>query len=199
MNNKSLVTIAGIGLLWGLVETVLGYSLKALWPGGATGSVLAGLSFLFISAAYAFDRKISSLVIVLFIAALVKALSVFVLGLPVPYEAVVNPVLAFATQVAFFFALVNVMEHAHISDLKKMMITGMAASILAVLIFPMIQKLCGFPACIKRGTNIPMAYYNAHFAVILASLSSPIGNYLGLCLAQEKTRNTLQESSAHYV
>lgn len=179
MSRDRMYWVVGVGLLWGLMESGLGPVLKTTCSSGVTGSVLCGLSYLFIAMSFALAGGARGPLVALVITVAVKLMSGALLGLSLSGGAIANPIFAFVTEVSAFLIVVAALNRIAMGPVLKASITGIAASALAVLAFPLVKWCTGVPACLKSGTGIYLAYYYSYVAIAIAAAVSPIGMWLG--------------------
>ncbi|MBW7848183.1 MAG: hypothetical protein H3C41_08895 [Bacteroidales bacterium] len=164
-----------IGCLWGLAEFSAGTFIKNMYPGNITGSLLIGFSFFFLSAAYFFNRKNSSIFFVLGLSILFKILATFISGKPLTDPLFINPVLSFLLATTLFLGYVK-FGTENSPDLKlSSSFAGAALATLTAFIFPLLSMACSLPQCYRPGTNIPLSIAYLHLSAIAGFISFPAG------------------------
>lgn len=179
MNTRAL-TIIGIGILWGLTETCVGPLIKTACSLGASGSILTGVSFLFIAMAYALRPCASGLLIVLLVTAIMKMASGLIFGIPLAGGAIAHPIFAYVTEVGAFLIVAALVQRMTVRPMLGAAMTGTISAALAVLAFPLVKLCTGISGCVMTGTTIPLAYYYAQYAVGIAALTAPLGWWMGM-------------------
>ncbi len=167
-----------IACLWGITEFFTGTFLKNLYPGNITGSVLIGFSFIFLSAAYFINKRISSLFIILFISVLFKISGTLVIGKTLSDPFFISPLLSMLLSVVLFL-----IYHLFILKNNKpkginQFTTGALLATATALLFPLLNYASGFPLCYKSGTTIPLSVWYVHISAFVGFFAYPAGLYI---------------------
>jgi len=175
-----------LGAVWGLSECLLGAALHAC-ASSISGSVMTGVAFFFIAAAWAADRKAAGAALVVGIAILFKAFDAILLSLPLGSGTIANPAFAFMLEGAAFLLAAVLFKEAWKRRTAGRAFWGGAAAILSVAAFPLVKFATGTAACLAPGTMTPLAWYYAIPAVGISLLTVPLG-----LLAGQKLRDNVK-------
>jgi len=167
-----------VGLVWAFTEIAFGTLVTANCPRGMTGSVLAGTSMLFISAAY-YSGAGAWLLLPLGLTVAVKALGAAALGRSVLSGAVLNPSYAYATEVLALVVVVALVGARRMTRLPCGAAAGALTGLLAANLFLPVGHLTGFAACIHTGSGLPLAIYYAPVAAGISVVAVPLGHAVG--------------------
>lgn len=169
-----------MGLVWGLSECVMGIWLCGACGRGLTGSIMTGLAFFHLGVAYAFGARRSLLLLLLALAAALKATDALWLGLPLAHGAVINPVFAFALETGAFMLVTQVgAGNPAAMTLRRFAAWGAFGALLAALAFPLVRFVTGIPACLHPGTGMPLAWTYAPVATLLGGAAGALGAQVG--------------------
>ena len=108
MDRKSIITRGGIilaaGSLWGIMEFGAGMGLQKCAT-LATGAVLTGLSFFWLSMVWSATKRIIPILLIVLIAMMFKWLDALLLQMAWNHGSVLNPMFAFFTAMTGFLIL----------------------------------------------------------------------------------------------
>ncbi len=167
-----------LGSVWGLSEAALGMGLRSC-AALVSGSLMTGAALFFLAAGWVVSKRISGVVIMVFIAALFKMFDALLLSLPLNHGAIGNPVFAFFMEAIAFVILVSIIrEKIRKKPVGQALLGGLSA-VLAVNLFPLVKYATGVPACVVAGTGYPLSLYYIHFAVLVSFVTVPLGFWVG--------------------
>jgi hypothetical protein len=167
-----------LGSLWGLSEAALGMYLRQC-ASTVSGSLMTGAALFFLAAAWAVAPRVTVVAGMVLLASLFKLFDARLLGLPVLHGAVANPIFAIVMEGAAFLAFVSLVRRDLASKAAGRGLTGGAAALLAVNLFPLVKFATGIPACVVAGSGYPLSLYYAPIAVALSMLTVPAGFWAG--------------------
>jgi len=101
------------------------------------------------------------------------------LSLPVRHGAISNPIFAFFMEGLAFLILILIFSGKLRQKIVGKALFGGVAALLAVNLFPLVKFATGIPACVVPGTGFPLSLYYAPLAVLLSSISVPLGFFAG--------------------
>jgi len=191
MKKTTAFTIIGIGTLWGLTETTIGPLIKTACSTGQSGSILTGVSFLFIAMAYALCPQAMSLLIILLVTALMKMASGLIFGIPLAGGGISHPIFAYVTEVGAFMLIATLMRRVMSGPVLGASMTGASSAALAAFSFPLVKFCTGIAGCVMAGTSIPTAYYYAYYAVGIATITAPMGQWMGVKISDRLVHTPL--------
>ena len=171
---RNVGIIIMLGAVWGLSECLLGAALHAC-ASSISGSMMTGVAFFFIAAAWASGGKTRSVALVVAIAVLFKTLDAVLLSLPLRNGAIANPVFAFILEGAAFIVLAVILKEAWKRRRAGRAVWGGMAALVSVAAFPLVRFATGTAACLVPGTTTPLAWYYAIPAVGISLLTVPLG------------------------
>jgi hypothetical protein len=171
---RNVGIIVMLGAVWGLSECMLGAALHAC-ASSISGSVMTGVAFFFIAAAWAADRKALSAALIVAIAVLFKMFDAALLSLPLRNGAIANPVFAFILEGGAFIVLAVILKEAWKRRTAGRAIWGGTAAFVSAAAFPLVKFATGTAACLVPGTTTPLAWYYAIPAVGISLLTVPLG------------------------
>ena len=171
---RNVGIIIMLGAAWGLSECLLGAALHAC-ASSISGSMMTGVAFFFIAAAWASGGKTRSVALVVAIAVLFKTLDAVLLSLPLRNGAIANPVFAFILEGAAFIVLAVILKEAWKRRRAGRAVWGGMAALVSVAAFPLVKFATGTAACLVPGTATPLAWYYAIPAVGISLLTVPLG------------------------
>ena len=174
----SLAAVIILGSIWGLSEAALGMGLKKC-ASSVSGSVMTGVAFFFIAAAWTISKRFSTIFLIVLIASVFKLFDAQLLSLPVLHGAIGNPIFAFITQGAAFLLLMMVVSEKLTAKTAGFALVGGLSSLLAVNLFPLVRYATGIPACTVAGTGYPLSLYYSYIAVALSAVLLPLGVLVG--------------------
>ncbi len=198
MKKTTALTIVGIGTLWGLTETCVGPLIKTACSTGQSGSILTGVSFLFIAMAYALRPHAMSLLIIILVTALMKMASGLIFGIPLAGGAIAHPIFAYVTEVGAFMLIATLMRRVISGSVLSAALTGAASAAVAAFAFPLVKFCTGIAGCTMTGTSIPTSYYYAYYAVGIAAIAAPVGQWMGIMISDRITVAPLIHESVSY-
>ncbi len=169
---SNLGIIAAIGAIWGLTEFSFGLGLQkcaTLY----TGAVLTGLSFFWISFVWSLTRKILPVLILVAIVVLFRMFDAVLLPAAWNHGSILNPVWAFLTIMLGFILLSSLFKKQFTARLMNRVFVGAGAAIVAIALFPLAKF------------NIPLAIYTAPVAIILSTITVPLGYRVSLWYSRE--------------
>ncbi len=177
-NPTVLIFLITIGSLWGITEFFMGTLLKNLYPGNITGSVLIGLSFFFLTAAYYLNEHFSSLFIILIICTLFKLTGTILIGKSVVDPFFINPVLSMLLTV-FLFVIYHrlILKDKKATGINSFFAGAILAAVIALLL-PLLNYISGYPLCFKGNTNIPLSVWYIHISSFIGFFAYPAGVYI---------------------
>ena len=171
---RNVGIIVMLGAVWGLSECLLGAALHAC-ASSISGSVMTGVAFFFIAAAWASGRKAWSAALIVAIAVLFKMFDAVLLSLPLRNGAIANPLFAFILEGAAFVVLAVILKEAWKRRTAGRAVWGGAAALISAAAFPLVKFATGTAACLVPGTTTPLAWYYAILAVGISLLTVPLG------------------------
>ena len=171
---RNVGIIIMLGAVWGLSECMLGAALHAC-ASSISGSVMTGIAFFFIAAAWAADRKAISAAFIVAIAVLFKMFDAILLSLPLRNGAITNPMFAFILEGGAFLVLAVILKEAWKRRTSGRAVWGGMAALVSVAAFPLVRFATGTAACLVPGTTTPLAWYYAIPAVGISLLTVPLG------------------------
>lgn len=178
MNRNQSKSYMGIvvmlGAVWGLSEAGLGMWLRSC-ASFLSGSLMTGAALFFIAAAWFVSRRILGVALIVAIACLFKMFDALLLSLPIQHGAVGNPIFAFLVEGLAFLVLFSLFAKKQKRKTGRQAILGGMSALLAVNLFPLVKFATGVPACVFPGTTMPLSLYYAPVAVVLSSVTVPLG------------------------
>ena len=175
-----------LGGLWGLSEAALGMSLRQC-ASTVSGSVMTGVAFLFLAAAWAISPRLRTMALMVGMAAGFKLFDALLLGLPVLHGAIGNPIFAIVMEGAAFVLILSVVSKSIAGKAAGQGLSGGLAALVAVNVFPLVKFATGVAPCVTA-TSYPLSLYYAPIAVALSALTVPLGLLAGRALAAAETR-----------
>ncbi|MBN1225013.1 MAG: hypothetical protein JXB23_17325 [Candidatus Aminicenantes bacterium] len=174
----NLGIVVTLGAVWGLSEAALGMHLKQC-ASHVSGSLMTGIALFFIAASWFVSRRILGVMLLIFVASLMKMFDALLLGLPILHGAIANPIFAFITEgTAFLFIMIILRDQLSRKPAGQALSGGMAA-LLAANLFPLVKFATGIPACVVPGTGYPLSLYFIHYAILFSLMTVPAGFWLG--------------------
>ena len=171
---RNVGTVILLGAVWGLSDCLLGAALHAC-ASSISGSVMTGIAFFFIAAAWAADRKAINAAFIVAIAVLFKMFDAILLSLPLRNGAITNPMFAFILEGGAFLVLAVILKEAWKRRTSGRAVWGGMAALVSVAAFPLVRFATGTAACLVPGTTTPLAWYYAIPAVGISLLTVPLG------------------------
>ena len=171
---RNVGIIIMLGAVWGLSECMLGAALHAC-ASSISGSMMTGVAFFFIAAAWAADRKALSAALIVAIAVVFKMFDAVLLSLPLRNGAVANPMFAFILEGGAFIVLAVILKEAWKRRTAGQAVWGGTAAFVSAAVFPLVKFATGTAACLVPGTTTPLAWYYAILAVGISLLTVPLG------------------------
>ena len=171
---RNVGMIIMLGAVWGLSECMLGAALHTC-ASSISGSMMTGVAFFFIAAAWASGGKTRSVALVVAIAVLFKTFDAVLLSLPLRKGAIANPVFAFLLEGGAFIVLAVILKEAWKRRTAGRAVWGGVAALVSVAAFPLVRFATGTAACLVPGTTTPLALYYAVLAVSISLLTVPLG------------------------
>jgi len=176
-----------LGAVWGLTEAALGLGLERC-ASLASGSIMTGAALFFISAVWAVSQSAAGVALAVALVSAIKLFDALLLSLPLRGGAVANPIFAFWTEGMAFLVVFAILQ-ASLSDKKSGRAAGGAlAGLAAVNLFPLVKFATGIPACVFPGTQVPLALYYLPVAVVLSSVTVPLGLWAGAGMVRAAER-----------
>ena len=175
-----------LGGLWGLSEAALGMSLRQC-ASTVSGSVMTGVAFLFLAAAWAISPRLRTMALMVGMAAGFKLFDALLLGLPVLHGAIGNPIFAIVMEGAAFVLILSVVSKSIAGKAAGQGLSGGLAALVAVNVFPLVKFATGVAPCVTA-TSYPLSLYYAPIAIALSALTVPLGLLAGRTLAAAETR-----------
>jgi len=171
---RNMGAVILLGAVWGLSECLLGAALHAC-ASSISGSVMTGIAFFFIAAAWASGRKALSTVLIIAIAVLFKMFDAVLLSLPLKNGAIANPVFAFILEGGAFMVFAVILKESWKRRTAGRALWGGSAALVSAAAFPLVRFATGTAACLVPGTTTPLAWYYAILAVGISLLTVPLG------------------------
>jgi len=178
ISSPQFASIVILGAVWGFVEAGLGLGLQRC-ASLASGSIMTGVAFLFIAAAWVLTRRALGIVLMVGLVTIMKLFDASLLSLPVKHGAVANPIFAFWMEALAFLLVIAVIRESLARKKYGQAALGAGAALLAVNLFPLVKFATGIPACVFAGTGFPLSLYYAPIAVGLSIVLVPAGFRLG--------------------
>jgi hypothetical protein len=182
MEKKPLKSYLGIivmlGAVWGLSEAALGMYLKRC-ASSVSGSMMTGVALFFIAASWILSRRALGVVLLVLIASLFKVIDALLLSYPILHGAIANPIFAFITEGAAFLLIVYLIKESLRQKPAGQALMGGMSAVLAANMFPLVRFATGIPACVVAGTGYPLSLYYIHFAILVSTVTVPIGFLVG--------------------
>jgi len=178
ISSPQFANIVMLGAVWGFAEAGLGLGLQKC-ASLASGSIMTGVAFLFIAAAWVLTRRALGIVLMVGLVTIMKLFDASLLSLPVKHGAVANPIFAFWMEALAFLVVIAVIRESLARKKHGQAALGAGAALLAVNLFPLVKFATGIPACVFAGTGFPLSLYYAPIAVGLAMIMVPAGFRLG--------------------
>jgi hypothetical protein len=166
-----------LGSVWGLSEAALGMGLKAC-ASSVSGSLMTGVALFFIAAGWAATRRWFVPLLIVLVASCFKLFDALILALPVVHGAIGNPIFAFWLEGLAFVLLVVVFGRRGFTRRSSRMLLGGGSALIAVGLFPLVKFATTVPACLYPGTAVPLSIMFAPVAIVLSSVTVPLGFYL---------------------
>jgi hypothetical protein len=171
---RNVGTVILLAAVWGLSECLLGAALHAC-ASSISGSVMTGIAFFFIAAAWAAGGKTRSVALVVAIAVLFKTFDAALLSLPLRNGAIANPVFAFILEGGAFIVLAVILKEAWKRRTAGRAVWGGTAALVSAAAFPLVKFATGTAACLVPGTTTPLAWHYAILAVGISLFTVPLG------------------------
>jgi hypothetical protein len=171
---RNMGAVILLGAVWGLSECLLGAALHAC-ASSISGSVMTGIAFFFIAAAWASGRKALSTVLIVAIVVLFKMFDAVLLSLPLKNGAIANPVFAFILEGGAFMVFAVILKESWKRRPVGRALWGGSAALVSAAAFPLVRFATGTAACLVPGTTTPLAWYYAILAVGISLLTVPLG------------------------
>jgi hypothetical protein len=171
---RNVGIIVMLGAVWGLSECMLGAALHAC-ASSISGSVMTGVAFFFIAAAWASGRKALSAALIIAIAVLFKMFDAVLLSLPLRNGTIANPVVAFILEGGAFIVLAVILKEEWKRRTAGRAVWGGTAALVSAAAFPLVKFATGTAACLVPGTTTPLAWNYAILAVGISLLTVPLG------------------------
>lgn len=188
MDRKSITShwgmILAIGSLWGIMEFGAGMGLQKCAT-LATGAVLTGLSFFWLSLVWSATKRLIPILIIVLIAMMFKWLDTLLLNIAWNHGSVLNPMFAFLTAMAGFMLFIGLFRKKFFQNRLSRILTGGGAALIAMSIFPLVKFASGTPACTFAATNIPLSVLTAPIAIVIAMITVPLGHRTALWINGE--------------
>jgi hypothetical protein len=173
-SSRSLGILVVLGSVWGLTEAGLGLTLESC-ARLVSGSLMTGVAFFFIAAAWARTKRLLGPAIVVGLALVFKLFDAALLGLPLKHGAIANPMFAFLTEGLAFCLIVPFMAEAWKQKAVGRAFLGGLSALVAVNLFPLVKYASGIPACVYPGSTTPLSLYFAPIAVGVSLITVPLG------------------------
>ena len=138
--------IMAIGSIWGLTEFAFGLGLQKCAT-LATGAILTGLAFFWLSFIWSITRHIIPILILVGIVVLFKWLDALLLPVAWNHGSIVNPIWAFLTVMMGFILLITLFRKRFPKTLMSRIMVGAGAATIACALFPLAKFITGSPAC----------------------------------------------------
>lgn len=180
------------GAVWGLCEAGLGMWLRSC-ASMFSGAIMTGVALFFIASGWILTQRILGIVLLVVIASLFKMFDALLLSLPLQHGAVANPVFAFLMEGFAFLVLVFIFREKLKKKIGGQALLGGMGALLAVNLFPLVKYATGIPACVVPGTGYPLSLYYAPLAVLLSSVTVPLGLWVGVKIKDFETK--IEESN----
>jgi hypothetical protein len=182
MNRNSSKTFLGIavmfGAVWGFSEAALGMWVRTC-ASSYSGTIMTAVALFFIAGSWVLTRSVLGITLIVCIASLFKLFDAMLLSLPVRHGAISNPIFAFFMEGLAFLILILIFSSKLRQKIVGKALFGGVAALLAVNLFPLVKYATGIPACVIPGTGYPLSLYYAPLAVLLSSISVPLGFFAG--------------------
>ena len=166
------------GAVWGFSEAALGMGLRTC-ASSYSGTIMTAVALFFIAGSWILTRSILGITLIVCIASMFKLFDALLLSLPIKHGAVANPIFAFFMESAAFLILILIFSKKLRQKVAGQALFGGMAALLAVNLFPLVKHATGIPACVFPGTGYPLSLYYAPLAVLLSSVSVPLGFFAG--------------------
>lgn len=173
-----LGTVVVLGSVWGLSEAALGMWLRTC-ASSYSGTIMTGIAFFFMAGSWVLIRNVLGISLLVTIASLFKLFDALLLSLPLKHGAIANPIFAFLMEGLAFLVLAWIFNEKLRSKMAGQALFGGMAALLAVNLFPLVKFATGIPACVYPGTGYPLSLYYAPVAVLLSSVTIPLGFLVG--------------------
>lgn len=173
-----LGTVVMLGAVWGLSEAAMGMGLRTC-ASSFSGTIMTGIALFFMAASWVLTRNIFGIALLVSVASLFKLVDAFLLSLPIQHGAIANPIFAFFMEGLAFLVLFWIFNEKLRQKTGGQALFGGMAALLAINLFPLVKYATGIPACVFPGTGYPLALYHAPWAVLLSSLTVPLGFLTG--------------------
>jgi len=171
-------TVIVLGSIWGLAETGLGMWLRTC-ASSYSGAIMTGTAFFFMAMAWALTRGVLGISLMVALASLFKLFDALFLSFPIKHGAIANPIFAFWMEGLAFLVVIGIFNERLRGKIAGRALFGGLSALLAVNLFPLVKFATGIPACVVPGTNYPLSLYYAPVAVLLSSLTIPLGFLFG--------------------
>lgn len=199
--SKSYLGIVVIlGSIWGFSEAALGMSLRGC-ASLYSGAVMTGVALFFMASCWRLTRKSLNVLLLVLIASVFKMFDALLLSFPLKHGAIGNPIFAFFMEGAAFLVLIFVFNEKLRQKIEGQAILGGMTALLAVNLFPLVKFATGVPACVFPGTSYPLSLYYAPVAVILSSVTVPLGLWAGakIEIVETKYKELSQGKKFRYI
>lgn len=192
MNSSSLERwsfVFLLGTIWGMAECLLGIYLRQC-ASSISGSVMTGIAFFFLAAAFSYHRSLLTIALMVGLAGLFKLIDALLLSLPILHGAVANPIFAFFMEGLAFWLIATFFSPVWLRKILGQVMAGAFMALTASNLFPLVKYVTGIPACVVPGTNYPLSLYYAPVAISLSMFTLPAGLFFGKKLFEmdEKTK-----------
>lgn len=163
------------GAVWGISEALMG-----AWLNGCafrySGAIMTGLAFFYMSFTWSMTRKLLSILLLLAMVVLFKMFDAVLLSVSLSHGSVLNPSFAFLTESLAFMAVVLLIGGRFFNRQSYRVLTGAAAALLAVCLFPFAGYFTGSAACLYPGTQIPLSIATSPLAMAISVITVPLGH-----------------------
>jgi hypothetical protein len=78
-------------------------------------------------------------------------------------------------------------------------VLGSTAAVISVNLFPLVKYITGVPACTIAGSGYPQALYYIYIAVLVSSVTVPLGFRVGRYLKTGNLSLSLQRRNFNYI
>ncbi len=188
-----------LGSVWGLSEAALGMGLKAC-ASSVSGSLMTGVALFFIALGWAATRRWFVPLLIVLIASFFKLFDALILSLPIIHGAIGNPIFAFWLEGLAFVLLIVVFSRQGFVKRSSRMLLGGGSAMIAVGLFPLVKFATAVPACVYPGTAVPLSVMFAPVAIILSTMTVPLGFYLvERLIADPETGPVLKNKTLRYL
>jgi hypothetical protein len=173
-----LGTVVMFGAVWGFSEAALGMWLRTC-ASTYSGTIMTAVALFFMAGSWVLTRSVLGITLIVCIASMVKLFDAMLLSLPIRHGAISNPIFAFFMEGLAFLILILIFNDKLKQKVAGKALFGGVAALLAVNLFPLVKYATGIPACVFPGSGFPLSLYYAPLAVVLSSISVPLGFFAG--------------------